>query len=628
MSLTNPACRAQYVANGTTTAFATGFVFLLPTQVMVVLTDLLGNNIPLTQGTDYTVSGGPVSSGGAIIPGVGTVTCATAPTSGYLVSVIRVTPLTQQITFVTNDELPAASLENGLDLLTMMEQEESSPGGSLDRAIKYGPTEPPGYNSVLPPPAARAGKQLGFDANGNFYLYLDIGQWRGNWVTATPYVYRDLFQDSTNGNIYVVIQGYTSGASVAADVAAGDAVLVLSLSEVTALANVAAASATAAAGSATAASTSATGSASSATTATTEAGIATSAAGMATTQAGIATSQATNAATSATAAATSATAAAASATTAATYPIPLWVTGKAYVLNNTILFSNQIYDCLTAHTSGVFATDLAAGDWVLVSGLGTLSGDVTNSGNVATIGANKVTNAKAAQMATNTIKGNNTGATANASDLTASQVTTMLGLSSGFSNLVVLTSGTSWTIPAGITKVKYNAIGGGGSGAGSAAGNVGVGGGSGGLATGYLTGLTPGASIAYAIGAAGAGTSGAGANGGATTFNSTVTANGGTGAPAYSPSIQTGPAGGSASGGTINLPGQKGQTGGGANAAYGAGSGGDTPLGYGQGGRPQAASGNYATAGDPGNGYGAGGAGATGLANGGSGATGAVILEY
>ena len=59
----------------------------------------------------------------------------------------------------------------------------------------------------------------------------------------------------------------------------------------------------------------------------------------------------------------------------------------------------------------------------------TLTGDVTGSGTgsfVATIASNTVTNAKAAQMGAGTIKGNNTGGTANASDLTAAQVTAML----------------------------------------------------------------------------------------------------------------------------------------------------------------------------------------------------------
>jgi hypothetical protein len=41
-----------------------------------------------------------------------------------------------------------------------------------------------------------------------------------------------------------------------------------------------------------------------------------------------------------------------------------WVTSHAYIVGDYVLQSNTIYYCLTAHTSGVFATDLAADKWV------------------------------------------------------------------------------------------------------------------------------------------------------------------------------------------------------------------------------------------------------------------------
>lgn len=79
-------------------------------------------------------------------------------------------------------------------------------------------------------------------------------------------------------------------------------------------------------------------------------------------------------------------------------------------------------------TSGS-ATDLTAGT-IAAARMPALTGDVTTTvGTVATtIAANAVTNAKAAQMATLTLKGNNTGGTANSIDLTVAQVLTMLGV--------------------------------------------------------------------------------------------------------------------------------------------------------------------------------------------------------
>ena len=43
-----------------------------------------------------------------------------------------------------------------------------------------------------------------------------------------------------------------------------------------------------------------------------------------------------------------------------------WATSTAYVRGDFVNESSLLYKCVTAHTSGTFATDLAAGDWILV----------------------------------------------------------------------------------------------------------------------------------------------------------------------------------------------------------------------------------------------------------------------
>ena len=40
-----------------------------------------------------------------------------------------------------------------------------------------------------------------------------------------------------------------------------------------------------------------------------------------------------------------------------------WVTSTAYAVNDVVYESNKVYKCLIAHTSGTFATDLAALKW-------------------------------------------------------------------------------------------------------------------------------------------------------------------------------------------------------------------------------------------------------------------------
>lgn len=204
-------------------------------------------------------------------------------------------------------------------------------------------------------------------------------------------------------------------------------------------------------------------------------------------------------------------------------------------------------------------------DYLLkTNNLSDVSSVSTAFGNIVT--ANSVTNAKLAQMAANTIKGNNTGSTANAADLTVPQVAALftaptistVSLSAHSGGFPANSSGT-YTTPANVKYFRVRAIGGGGGGGGSGTGGT------------------------------------AGGSGGNTTFGS-ITAGGGAGGPPASGGY-VGPAGGSATGGTLlNAPGPRADTmignngaafntygGNGANTVFGTGgAGGSNGGGAGQ----------------------------------------------
>jgi hypothetical protein len=59
--------------------------------------------------------------------------------------------------------------------------------------------------------------------------------------------------------------------------------------------------------------------------------------------------------------------------TAALAPALPWVTATAYSVGASTTHGRAFYRCLVAHTAGVFATDLAAGNWVLILDFSTIA---------------------------------------------------------------------------------------------------------------------------------------------------------------------------------------------------------------------------------------------------------------
>ena len=98
---------------------------------------------------------------------------------------------------------------------------------------------------------------------------------------------------------------------------------------------------------------------------------------------------------------------------------------------NTNSFAFEFYQAGAWVTYGAAGAGITAltGD-ITASGSGSVTG---------TIATNAVTNAKAAQMSASTLKGNNTVSTANASDLTVAQVNALLGDITGLSGDVTAT---------------------------------------------------------------------------------------------------------------------------------------------------------------------------------------------
>lgn len=155
MTIASQTSRISYTGDGVTTAFSVPFYFAANADLIVILQDTAGNQTTQVLGTNYTLTGATVSSGG-------TCTFTIAPTTGYLVTVYRDPAVTQTTSYNNNDPFPAKSHELALDKLTTIAQRTRD---LMTRSIRLSEGEAT-ITTALAPIATRKNRLLGFDGNG------------------------------------------------------------------------------------------------------------------------------------------------------------------------------------------------------------------------------------------------------------------------------------------------------------------------------------------------------------------------------------------------------------------------------------------------------------------------------
>lgn len=139
----------RYTANGTDTVYAYPFPVFASEDITVLI-----DGVKLNHG--YAVTQAGDTEGGEIL-------FDTAPISGATVTIERRVPYERLSDFLESGEFSARSLNNELDYLMASVQQLSRDQQSM---LRYTPAEN-AADTTMPDRNIRAGKVLGFDANGN-----------------------------------------------------------------------------------------------------------------------------------------------------------------------------------------------------------------------------------------------------------------------------------------------------------------------------------------------------------------------------------------------------------------------------------------------------------------------------
>ena len=155
MPISTSTNKVKYDCDGSTTTFPFTFAISELGDIVVYLMDSDGAVTTLTVDVDYTVSSSDYMAGG-------NVETTTAYASGNTLIVFRSPSKVQSTDWVDGDALPAASIEDAVDKLTMQVQELYDIVGRCLRV-------PPSDDSIpdLPSAANRASKYVACDSEGD-----------------------------------------------------------------------------------------------------------------------------------------------------------------------------------------------------------------------------------------------------------------------------------------------------------------------------------------------------------------------------------------------------------------------------------------------------------------------------
>ena len=114
MVISNQTNRVSFAGDGSSTVFAYPYWVRSVDDLTVLIVDASGTETTQIKTTHYSFSG---TLDGSVYPSGGNVTMVSAPASGETLIIFRDPMLTQVLDLVDNDEFPAQSVEDSIDLL-------------------------------------------------------------------------------------------------------------------------------------------------------------------------------------------------------------------------------------------------------------------------------------------------------------------------------------------------------------------------------------------------------------------------------------------------------------------------------------------------------------------------------